>query len=115
MSKGYVYLIKEADGDFYKIGHTTKNPETRLKELQTGNPRLLKLIATYQTDNYKHLERLLHETYKKNHYSGEWFIMSLEIEDQFLIECKAKNNTALFLREQKAEDEEQNRLLRGRI
>lgn len=115
MSKGYVYLIKEVDADFYKIGYTTKKPEIRLKELQTGNPRLLKLVASYHTENYKHLERLLHETYKKNHYSGEWFIMSLEVEDQFLIECNAKNNTALFLREQQVEDEAQSRLLKGRI
>ena len=44
-SPGYLYLIKEVAPEpkgevYYKIGGSA-NPDARLKELQTGNPRKL--------------------------------------------------------------------------
>lgn len=63
-----IYFIK--GGGFVKIGYS-KNPRARLKELQTGNPNKLKLLATmpgtYST------EATLHEMFKSQRAHGEWF------------------------------------------
>ena len=60
---GYVYLILEVDKDGYerhKIGITKNNPEKRVKQLQTGNSNVIRLLHTYESKNYKHVEKWLH-------------------------------------------------------
>ncbi|MDG1949876.1 MAG: GIY-YIG nuclease family protein, partial [bacterium] len=67
MRKGYVYLIRQGQSDLYKIGHTTKKPINRLKELQTGNPETLVLIDHFQSKYYKDIETLMHTHNSKFH------------------------------------------------
>lgn len=56
------------DGNLYKIGKS-KNPEQRLKQLKTGNPRI-ELIAI--TDKIE--EKFLHDRFYQNRVNGEWFL-----------------------------------------
>ena len=75
----YVYLITESTTKYFKVGQSG-DPEKRLGELQTGNPRDLKLHFKKQvTDMAKAEDQLLQKLREKN--SGfkpcgggtEWF------------------------------------------
>lgn len=54
----YVYFIAEEDGGAVKIG-SAKDPIKRLREMQTGNPRRLRVELVILGD--RDLERLLHQ------------------------------------------------------
>jgi predicted GIY-YIG superfamily endonuclease len=71
-----LYVIS-AGTDSFKIG-IAKNPESRLKAMQTGNHRRLTLDAVYNIGSQKHalyIEKKIHRALKKNHahIAGEWF------------------------------------------
>lgn len=69
----YLYLI--TDGNHYKIG-VAKDPQRRLKALQTGNPKVLKLLATGYRRSTKtafSVERQIHQGLKRQRLHGEWF------------------------------------------
>jgi hypothetical protein len=69
---GAIYFI-EADGlGRVKIG-SAKDPAKRLKELQTGSPARLRILATIQTDDPRRLEHRLHKTFMDARILGEWF------------------------------------------
>ncbi len=92
---GYVYLI--FDSQFYKIGHTNKPIEQRLKEIQIGNPNELSLIKFYQTYEYKKLEYMLHKRFSNRHIRGEWFNLTEQDISEFNLICETqlKNIEAL--------------------
>ena len=48
----WIYLIKaELEGiEYYKIGITKREPQKRLKELQTGNALQLELVKIFHTE-----------------------------------------------------------------
>lgn len=70
---GYIYFIAEEPfNNKVKIG-MSQNPQRRLKELQTGNPNTLVLRHVTQYDEYKALERTMHEICKDLRGVGEWF------------------------------------------
>lgn len=71
-----IYFIR--DGDNVKIGYTSRKPQERLKQLQTGNPTKLKLIGSMRGTQKKEAE--LHRMFKNYHVRGEWFVLSSEIE-----------------------------------
>lgn len=66
----FIYAI--SDGEFVKLGKAN-NPLIRLANLQTGNPRKLKILFTIRCDNPFTVEAALHRFYKNCHISGEWF------------------------------------------
>lgn len=73
----YVYLIKAGHKktDPVKIGYS-KDPEDRLKALQTGNPVKLQLYMKIKCNNEAHarrLERTLHEMLGTQNLMNEWF------------------------------------------
>lgn len=115
MRKGYVYLIRQGQSDLYKIGHTTKKPENRLKELQTGNPEDLVLINYFQSKYFKDIETLMHTHNKKFHVIREWFRFDLSIETDFLSECQKKEPNAKFIHEQKKEQGIMNDFITRRV
>lgn len=84
--KNYVYFI--SDGQFVKIG-VAKNPESRLKELQTGNPRKLSIMCKIPVgsdrDAYR-LEGKLHIEYEAFAKQVEWFNILDYIKQQDFIE-----------------------------
>ena len=73
----YVYLIQSGDMKIspVKVGYS-KNPEARLKQLQTGNPVELKLIMKLICDDENHarnLEKSLHEMLSTQNVYLEWY------------------------------------------
>jgi len=77
-----VYLLSE--GDYLKIGYTSRDIHQRVRELQTGSPRALRLIE-YIPGAGVDVERQLHAkfaAYSLRH-NGEWFHASPEIEEEF--------------------------------
>jgi hypothetical protein len=90
---GYVYLIVEdEDGGalrYGKIGYSV-NPEKRVAELQTGNPRLLRLL--YKMQGTLEDERRLHAKYAKDNVLQEWFEVTKELVLEFPIQPAAASS-----------------------
>src|ERR1035437_7980310 len=83
----YIYLIQSLENSYYKIG-VSKSPNLRIKQLNTGNPELIKLIEVYQSDIAYKVEKVLHRRYAYARKKNEWFNLSLKEEVSFLNECK---------------------------
>jgi len=73
INRGCVYFI--TDGDAVKIGKTSGWASERLKGLQVGNPRELKLlmVAVARGVDGTHLEHMFHERFANYRIRGEWF------------------------------------------
>lgn len=67
---GFIYFIQGVNGGPIKIGYST-NIETRLRELQTGYPDVLRLLLAFR-GNMKH-EKALHRQLNTYRLNGEWF------------------------------------------
>lgn len=80
MAKFYVYLMRSGtrDGDPIKIG-VSASPDRRVKDLQTGNPKEIRLLCSFPFQS-KHeafkLERFLHIYFQKYVNYGEWFTLN---------------------------------------
>ncbi|NDK09129.1 hypothetical protein EOM39_07890 [Candidatus Gracilibacteria bacterium] len=72
--RGFIYLI--SDGEFTKIGLTDKKTNIRLASLQTGNARKLTIVGEYETKNRYAEEKRLHNIFRSQHISGEWFSLT---------------------------------------
>lgn len=73
----YIYIIGTEEQ--IKIGFS-KQPEKRLKELQTGNEKKLQLFykEEIQDSKVRIVEKLIHRDLRRYHKSGEWFTMKPE-------------------------------------
>ena len=85
---GNVYILKERNEDYFKIGATTDLIK-RLSNLQTGNPRELEYVRIYLTDDCLRAEQLakgsVTPTYRTNLGGGtEWFHVGADNRDNFL-------------------------------
>ena len=65
-----LYIIQSDVTGMIKVGRS-KNPLKRLKQLQTGNPNKLKLIASFKGEGWK--EKSIHERLDRYRLEGEWF------------------------------------------
>lgn len=63
----YVYFIAEAGDGYIKIG-TARHPVKRLRELQTGNPRHLKIERVIHGDT--EIEKLMHGYFRDDVVGG---------------------------------------------
>lgn len=89
----YVYIISDNNG-YIKIG-ISKDPEKRLKQLQTGYPTKLKILFTEEfyckRNHLLKIESLIHKKVKDiaTRVNGEWFEISQdklqEIKDTIII------------------------------
>jgi hypothetical protein len=70
IKKGVVYIL--SDGEFLKIG-MTKNVNQRLSSLQTGNPKDIKIVNTFETDNMPLCEKVLQSKFSNYSVKNEWF------------------------------------------
>lgn len=86
-TQGFVYCI--SDGTAVKIGRTSNHPSNRIAELQTGNPRLLKLLAFVETDDATAAEIAMHRKFAHLNVLGEWF----EHHDTIMVEFGLNVNT----------------------
>lgn len=76
----YVYFVLGFDGEraTVKIGRS-KNPEARLRALQTGSPKKLRLIGKVRCGSEEHskqVEKAAHRAYAKRRRRGEWFTLN---------------------------------------
>lgn len=75
----YVYVAKESISGRFKIG-ISKNPEQRIKNLNTGNPEKLILIHSYlATEQKNQSEAIAHALYSSNRLYGEWFDKDIDL------------------------------------
>jgi len=74
--KYYTYLL--SDTTAFKIGRTRGlfNLKNRIKDLQCGNPRKIRLIGGFKND----IELELHRKYSAFRLHGEWFENSIILE-----------------------------------
>ena len=70
-SKGFIYLIRDADG-YYKIGRAT-NLQVRLRKYYSENAKGVTLVANAYVDGYIQKEIDLQKMFEDKHYRGEWF------------------------------------------
>jgi hypothetical protein len=70
----FIYLIHFHD-DIYKIGQS-KDPQRRLRALQTSNPYTLTLVHSFPADKPDQAERALHQCLDSSRREGEWFSLS---------------------------------------
>ena len=70
MKRDYLYFIQSDLTGMIKVGRS-KDPQKRLKQLQTGNPNRLKLIASFREKGSE--EKYLHEVLNNYKQKGEWF------------------------------------------
>lgn len=84
--KTYTYLM--FDGKYYKIGKS-KDPEKRLKQLQTGNVDI-KLISYYLGD----IEKITHQEFWNKRIKDEWFDFSNSEDFDFLIAFMSRNSVS---------------------
>jgi hypothetical protein len=95
--QGWIYLI--SDGRAYKIGYA-RDPEKRLRLLQTGSSESLQIIAVINGPSS--LERELHELFAGDRFRGEWFNSSRELlgffeEHGFLCICRRQVDPDCFI------------------
>jgi hypothetical protein len=83
---GAVYLLQV--GQLYKIG-CSKNPEKRIRQLQTGSSASIRCIHLLPTDYYRQIERQLHLKFAAQRGLGEWF--ALRGEDVAYIQSLNEN------------------------
>jgi predicted GIY-YIG superfamily endonuclease len=75
----FVYIIAASPDGPVKIGYS-KQPETRLKQLQTGHSEELHLYHTlsFERERAKLIERMMHKTLSLSRRTGEWFAIKVE-------------------------------------
>ena len=71
----YVYAIRNTTTGAIKLG-ISRNPQQRLKQLQTGNDCKLELVAYSKAENRFQDETALHHAHAAAHIRGEWFDQS---------------------------------------
>ena len=101
--ENYMYLYIMGAGDYIKIG-TSKYPEKRLKQIQTGNPNKIVLedTALYDWNSAHKIEKIIHTIFSGYAVTGptktEWFqrkilqyLLPLEEKaDYWVQKCKEK-------------------------
>src|SRR3972149_5212027 len=80
-----LYLIK--CNEFYKIG-IANDMESRLVQLQTGNPYVLIVDARFQFPNAGVVEKALHQRFTGVRTLGEWFKLGERDREDFLELCR---------------------------
>ncbi|MFW5847331.1 MAG: GIY-YIG nuclease family protein [bacterium] len=93
-----IYLIMSIDEGYYKIG-ISKNPQKRLKQLQTASSSKLNLIETYKSHRYSKIEKALHRLFNHGSKIGEWFDLDIVDVNKFKEYCMTIDNNLSVLEE----------------
>ena len=90
-----IYLI-ECKRDYdtvYKIGYSKEKPNSRCRDLQTGNDGKLKVLHTFESSHGQKVERAIHRFLAHDRKNGEWFQLDLKDVQNFNALCqKIENN-----------------------
>lgn len=73
---GYVYFIRQAEDEIFKIGMTNRTPKSRLDQLQVTSPFELNIFGFIKAINARKVERQLHKKFRDYRLNGEWFNLS---------------------------------------
>lgn len=101
---GNVYLLMSTDSDgekeLFKIGITKSSINKRIRSLSTGNPNKIILINSYNSKNYKEIEKWLHSRYSlnKTNSENEWFYLTNEQVSNFVETCKKIDETINYIK-----------------
>jgi len=78
-----IYFICEDNGvvQKMKIGYTGQGPESRCRELQTGNS--IELDVDWYIPGDIEVERLCQEYFKEFHFRGEWYSANSGFDKKF--------------------------------
>jgi hypothetical protein len=88
LGTAFVYIIQDGDAGPIKIGWAI-NPFERLKHLQVGNPRRMRLIhyeEAYDRYDARRLEREIHCEFLGHRVHGEWFRLVGSVY-RFMLHC----------------------------
>jgi predicted GIY-YIG superfamily endonuclease len=96
-SMNYIYLMQSLENSYYKIG-VSKSPNLRIKQLNTGNPELIKLIEVYQSNIAYEIEKVLHRRYSHARKNNEWFDLSISDEVNFIKNCERIDESIKYLK-----------------
>lgn len=97
--RGFVYFITMEPDEFVKVGWSLNNPVGRMRELQTGCPEALRLMA--YTPGSLEDEKRLHRTFAELRYRGEWFFLQHKLRDlvQYLSDNYPKETESVAARQ----------------
>lgn len=85
MDKEIVYIVKQKETNYVKIGITTEfKKKGRFAQLQTTSPTGIEIVNIFYVEDSKANERKLHSYFHKERLNGEWF----KLTDNQLIEIK---------------------------
>lgn len=101
--QAFVYVMRS--GKYYKIGWAV-DPEKRMKEMQVGNPKKIRIIGRFPVSTHKKarkLEAAIHQKFKHQHHRGEWYrLKEKDLEffepgtnldsSEFIMEMERKKN-----------------------
>ena len=97
MKKVYLLECDFNEEKVYKIGVTQKNISERIKELDTGNPKEIRVVSEYITEYPFAVESFLHNVYSFKREKGEWFKLDQTQVNNFLSLCdRAEMNFAIL-------------------
>lgn len=73
---GAIYIVRMKGTDYFKVGYTSGTVQTRMKQLQVGNPKPLKFVTTWGGD--MDAEKEVHDMLGEFRTKGEWFELTTE-------------------------------------
>ncbi|WP_373547386.1 GIY-YIG nuclease family protein [Chamaesiphon sp.] len=91
MNIGYLYALtnRAFDNSLIKIGHTTKEPNIRAKEISsnTGVPEPFDIAFAFKVYDCKEAETIIHKKLKayRNNNKREFFIMTIDVARELIL------------------------------
>ena len=73
----FIYIFGNNVKQSYKVG-ISKNPDKRIKQLQTGCPFSINVVYKIETPHARKVESWFHQDYSDLNTSGEWFLLNPE-------------------------------------
>ena len=92
-SEEFVYIMTATESKRVKIG-VSKDPQSRLKQVQTGCPERVELSTAIPTLFARSIESGLHTVFADKRVSGEWF--NLDADELGELNSFAKKCTDLY-------------------
>ena len=90
---GKVYLLANDEWSQFKIGISTKNIDSRLRSLKTGNGSEITLVKSFDTIHHRKVEKWMHNKHHSKRLVGEWFALSDDDIIKFISDCQKAHDT----------------------
>ena len=91
-----IYLLQSEVNGLYKIG-ISKDPNKRVKELQTGSGEIIYLLHEYPSKYARKIEGAFHSSYSHVQKKGEWFDLDIFAVLDFLDICEKIEKNIIFI------------------